>query len=301
LTFAAEDEMNLMTLKNTPPWEWPENAGKLFLGVLRDRHALASDRLVAAELAGDCVAIDDALADALLSIVGNVAEPEELRARAATSLGPVLELADMDEFDDPDAVPITEKTFHEIQQSLRQAYLDSSLPKLVRRRILESSARASQEWHAGAIGDAYASHDQEWKLTAVFCMRWVRGFDQQILEALESADPGIHYEAVQAAGNWEVDAAWPHVAALISAADTSTDTGKELLMVAIEAVSTIRPREAGVLLVALAGSEDEDIAEAASEAMSLAEARLDNEFDDEEDEDEEDEDEPGSGNHGTIH
>ena len=67
-------------------------------------------------------------------------------------------------------------------------------------------------------------------------------------------------------------------------------------MVAIEAVPFIRPGEAGLLLVDLAHSEDEDIAEAASEAMSLAEARLDNEFDDEEDEDE-----PGSGNHGTIH
>ena len=44
-------------------------------------------------------------------------------------------------------------------------------------------------------------------------MRFVRGFDEQILEALDSKNPDTHYEVVLAAGNWEVDAAWPHVAA----------------------------------------------------------------------------------------
>jgi hypothetical protein len=94
------------------------------------------------------------------------------------------------------------------------------------------------------------------------------------------------------------------VAALVTAKDTS----KDLLLAAIEAVSTIRPREAGVLLVDLADSEDEDIAEAADEAMSLAEGRSDDEFDDEledgddDDEDEDDEDdEDESGKHETIH
>ena len=50
---------------------------------------------MAADLAGDLVVINDALVDALLAIVGNAAEPEELRAKAAISLGPVLEQADM--------------------------------------------------------------------------------------------------------------------------------------------------------------------------------------------------------------
>jgi hypothetical protein len=299
--------MDLNDLKDTPPWEWPRDVAKKFLAVLRNPQAKASDRLVAADLAGDMVAINDTLADALLTIVGNAAEPEELRAKAAISLGPVLEQADIemedgeDEFDDPEGVPISEKTFRKIQQSLRKVYLDSSVPKLVRRRILEAAVRAPQEWQTQAIRTAYASDDPEWKLTAVFCMRYVRGFEKQILEALESADPKVHYEAIMAAGNWEVDEAWPHVTALL----VSSATSKDLLLAAIEAVATIRPREAGPLLVDLADSEDEDIADAADEAMSMAAGMSDDEFDDDEfdgdDDEDEDEDDSEGGNHKTIH
>jgi hypothetical protein len=297
--------MDLNDLKDTPPWEWPRDASKRFLAILRNPQAKASDRLVAADLAGDLVAINDALVDALLTIVANAAEPEQLRAKAAISLGPVLEQSDLEmgdagEFDDPEGVPISEKTFRKIQQSLRKVYLDSGVPKLVRRRILEAAVRAPEDWQSQAIRTAYASDDPEWKLTAVFCMRYVRGFEKQILEALESADPKIHYEAISAAGNWEVDAAWPHITALLE----SSATSKDLLIAAIEAVATIRPREAGPLLADLADSEDEDIAEAADEAMSMAEGMADDDFDDEEfdgDDEDEDEDEPRGGNHKTIH
>ena len=297
--------MDLNDLKDTPPWEWPRDAAKKFLAILRNPQAGAAERLVAADLAGDMVAINDALVDALLAIVGNAAEPEELRAKAAISLGPVLEQADLEmgdagEFDDPDDVPISEKTFRKIQQSLRKVYLDNSVPKLVRRRILEAAVRAQEDWQTQAIRTAYASDDPEWKLTAVFGMRYVRGFDKQILEALESSDPKIHYEAISAAGNGEVDAAWPHIAALIA----SPATSKELLLAAIEAVATIRPREAGPLLVDLVDSEDEDIADAADEAMSMAAGMADDDFDEEEfdgDDEDEDEDEPRGGNHKSIH
>jgi HEAT repeat protein len=127
--------------------------------------------------------------------------------------------------------------------------------------------RAPDAWHEGAVGAAYSSGDKEWRLTAVFCMRWVGGFDRQILDALKSADPQVHFEAVQAAGEWELDAAWPHVVKL--AQDASTP--KALLIAAIGAVGSIRPAEALEILVELADSEDEEIAEAADEAMSMAE------------------------------
>ncbi|MCX6633463.1 MAG: hypothetical protein NTW28_38195 [Candidatus Solibacter sp.] len=286
--------MDLKILHDSPPWEWPQGAGKTFLTILRDPEADAADRLLAAEFAGELVVMNDALADALLSIVGSAAEPEELRAQAAISLGPVLEEADIDEFDDPDAIPISEKTFRKIKQFLRKAYLDSGVAKLVRRRILEASVRAQEEWHVAAIRSAYTSGDQEWKLTAVFCMDYVRGFEKQIWEALESTNSDIHYQAVRAAGTWEVDAAWPHVAALA----ISEETGKPLRLAAIEALATLRPKESAAILAGLIDDEDEDIAEAASEAMSMAEGFSDNEFD-EEDEDEDDESE--SGNRETIH
>ena len=95
---------------------------------------------------------------------------------------------------------------------------------------------------------------------------------------LRSRNPEIHYEAVCAAGEHEVDAAWPQVAALIN----STKTEKRLLVAAIGAAGSIRPREAKARLTELADSEDEDIAEAADEALMMAELPFDT---DEEEED----------------
>jgi hypothetical protein len=273
--------MDLKTLLDTPPWDWPKDAGRMFRKILVDQRADESDRLVAAELAGDFTVINDDLADALLAVVGSADEPEQLRAKAAISLGPVLEQAETDGFEDPDDVPITERTFRNIQDSLEKIYLDNSTPKEVRRRILEASVRAPETWHQDAIRDAYSSGDEEWMLTAVFSMRWVRGFEDQILAALKSADPEIQYEAVKAAGNWELDAAWSHMVELVNDAHTP----KPLLLAAISAVGSIRPAEAGNILVDLADSEDEEIAEAADEAMAMAEVASDEE-DDEEEEDE---------------
>jgi hypothetical protein len=107
--------MDLKILQDRPPWEWPEDAGATFLNVLRDTQAAESDRQVAAELAGNLVAINDELVGALQTVLCNDVEPEKLRAKAAISLGPVLEHADTDGFEDPDDVPITERTFQAIQ------------------------------------------------------------------------------------------------------------------------------------------------------------------------------------------
>jgi hypothetical protein len=42
-----------------------------------------------------------------------------------------------------------------------------------------------------------------------------------------SKHPDIHYEAVLAAGTWEVDAAWPHVAAVDEAMAMADDLSDE--------------------------------------------------------------------------
>jgi hypothetical protein len=263
--------MKLKILLETPPWDWPRDAGNLFEKILIDKRVNESERLVAAELAGDFTVINDELVDALMTIIRSADEPEQLRARAAISLGPILEHADTDGFDDPDDVPITQRTFRNIKDSLHELYLDDSIPKEVLRRILEASVRAPQNWHQKAIRAAYSSGDKDWMLTAVFSMRWVHGFDDQILEALENADPEIHYEAVNAAGNWELDAAWSHIVALVN----DPATPKRLLLAAVGAVASIHPREAGEILVDLAASDDEEIAEAADEAIAMAEGSAD--------------------------
>jgi len=272
--------MELKILKDTPPWEWPQGTDKMLLGILRDDQSDQrdkSDRLLAAELAGDYTVINDELAGTLLTIVLNNEESEDLRARAVISLGPILETAYIDEFEDPEDVPISEETFHRIQESLRELYMDTGVPKGVRRRILEGSVRAPQDWHQEAIREAYSSDDESWRLTAVFGMRYIRGFNTQILEALENENEDIHYEAVCAAGNWELDAAWSHIANLA----TTELTDKSLRLVAIEAVASIRPQEAADILIELIQSDDEDIVDAAYEATAMS-----GWFPDEEDDDE---------------
>ncbi|MBW1816138.1 MAG: hypothetical protein JRJ60_03150, partial [Deltaproteobacteria bacterium] len=178
---------------------------------------------------------------------------------------------------------ISDDTFRKIQESLRRLYLDAAVPKYVHRRILEASVRAPRDWHQDAIRAAYSSDDEDWRLTAVFSMRWVRGFDNQILEALDNNNQDIHYQAICAAGNWEVDAAWSHVSKLVS----EQVTDKPILLAAIDAVAGIRPQEAGMILVDLTDSDDEDIAEAAHEAIYMAEAMaedpLRDDFDDDDD------------------
>ena len=270
--------MDIKTLIDTPPWDWPRDAGDMFRMILSDSRGKVPDRLIAAELAGSSTVINDDLAGVLMAIVGNAEEPADLRAKAAVSLGPVLEQADTDGFEDPEDVPISEITFRKIQDKLHRLFLENSISKEVRRRILEASVRAPQNWHQKAIMTAYSSGDKDWMLTAVFSMRWVRGFEDQILEALKSPDPEIHYQAVSAAGNWELDAAWPHVLGLLNEAVTS----KPLLLAVIGAVSSIRPQEAGQLLIGLTESDDEDIAEAANEAIAMSEPIPDEE-DDEDD------------------
>ena len=259
--------MDLKILKDTPSWEWPEGAGKLFLEVLQDDKADESDRILAADLAGDFTVINNELADELLSIVQSGDRSDELRAKAVISLGPVLEYAYVDGFEEPVDAPIAEETFHRIQESLHRFYVDTAVPTLVRRRTLEAAVRAPQDWHREAIRAAYSSDDEDWRLTAVFCMQYISGFDEQILESLEDENPDIHYEAVRAAGSWQLDAAWPHVTSLVA----SEETEKYLLLAAIDAVAGIRPREAGVLVVHLIDSDDEDIVEAADEAMGMGE------------------------------
>ena len=273
--------MKLQLLQVTPPWDWPPDAGANLQEALTDRQAKVPDRLIAAELGGNLAVVNDGLADALLAVVRSAAESVPMRAKAAISLGPVLEQADTFGFEDPDDVPITLRTFRKIQETLHQFYLDESTPKEVRRRILEASVRASQDWHEDAVRTAYSSGDREWMLTAVFAMGWVRGFDNEVLEALHHPDADIQAEAITAAGKWQLGEAWSRIAPLV----THPGTPKPLLLAAIEAVAQIRPKQAVGLLVDLAASEDEDISDAATEALEMADEDSDFEEDFEEGDD----------------
>lgn len=108
-------------------------------------------------------------------------------------------------------------------------------------------------------------------------MIYLRGFDAQILESLESKNKWIRQHAVEAAGNWSLKGAWSRVKGLL----TSRKTNKDQLLAAIEAVPYIRPEKAGDVLGHLLDSKDEDIADAAGEAIDMARATSgDDEFED---------------------
>ncbi len=272
--------MDLEMLNAIPPWEWPNDAGALFMEVLRDPESEESDRLIAAELGGDFTVVNDEIFDILLSIIADSEETVSLRGSAAIALGPALEHSFLEEFDDPEDMPISEPTFLKAQTFLRKLFMDEDVPKEVLRRTLEASVRAPQDWHKEAIRNAYSSADDDWKATAVFSMCYVGGFEEQILEAPESDNEEIEFEAVRSAGNWGLDGAWAHVEEIVTAAGTD----KILLLAAIEAIASIRPDQAGVALVDLTLHDDEEIVDAAHEAMAMAEtmAMLDGALDDEE-------------------
>lgn len=262
--------MTLQQLEDTPPWEWPPEARSILLATLRDGQAPESDRRIAAELAGDLVVMDDEIAAGLVDVLQNAAESPAVRASAAIALGPALEEADTlgDEEDDlGDGPAISRAAVERVQTALRRVYLDGGAPEMVRRKALEGSVRAPQPWHKDAVAAALASGSDAWTLTAVFCMRFVQGFDDEIVEALDSEDDEIFYQAVSAAGVWGVEEAWPYVTALLE----SESTDKALLLAAIEAVATIRPDEAPEALDHLFGSDDEEIAGAVAEALAMAE------------------------------
>ena len=157
--------MDLKILENTPPWEWPEDAAQYYLKIISDDQAAESDRCLAAELAGDYTVINDEIAQALLLITGNPHESEKLRGISVISLGTCLTHVDMMGFEDPDDIVISEKTFIKIQETLHKLFMDTNIPTDVRRRILEASVQAPQDWHGENVDTAFSSGEKAWRLT----------------------------------------------------------------------------------------------------------------------------------------
>jgi len=275
--------MTVSELANFPPWEWPESAAEEIKRTLRDRRNVG--RLTAAELGGDLVVMDDEMADLLSSIVQDSSEPDELRERAAISLAPVLEQCWVEGYEYEDGLtdpPIEEATYNRLRETLRRVHEDERAPKGVRRMALEAAIRAEEDWLADAVRKAYSRPDDEWKLTAVFCMRYLEGFEKEIMESLRSPNPDIHREAVRSAGQRGLDAAWPHIKALLS----SGKTPKPLLLAAIEAAGGMHNAEASGMLAEFTESADEDIVDAADDALTEANSAQEDWDEDEEDDEE---------------
>jgi len=275
--------MGIKILGETPPWEWPEDADAIFLEVLTDRRADKADCCLAARLAGNCCAVNDELAEALLGVLGSPDESDELRCGAAIALGPALEQANTYGFEGPEDVLVTEPVIERVAETLEALFRDDGLPKEVRRRILEAAVRGVRDWQSEAIRAAYTSSDDAWKLTTVFCMRHVGGFDDEIIAALSADEDAVRREALLAVGAWGIKAAWPHVTTILEA----DHPDRELLLAAVEAAGGIGTKETREALEDFLSHDDEDVVLAASEAMAMAGfdvAGLDLEDEDESDE-----------------
>lgn len=262
--------MSLSDLEQIPSYEWPDSAGAEIVRVITDRTAHADDRLLAAHLAQEYPGINDLMMGALSGVAGNQAESPELRSSAAIALGPAFELADLDGLAqglDDDGLPCTPEAVNSAKAALRAVFDDKNAPDEVRRSCLETLAHAPQDWHAGAVRAAYADASNDWKLTALFCMRFITGFEDEILAALTSKDEHQRLEAIGAAGEQELQMAWPHVQAILK--DSQAD--KLFVLAALGALPMLAPSPEIVMAILELhlASADPEILEAATEVLDM--------------------------------
>ncbi|MDH4318855.1 MAG: hypothetical protein OEV64_10730 [Desulfobulbaceae bacterium] len=257
--------MDLHFLKNLPPWEFPEEIQDILLSVLNDPATKTTDKLLAVELAGSAGFLTLPLAKGLITLVDDECEDVELRSMAAIALGPTLEMSALDEYDNPYFEDFDKESHCYIKNSLNRLHNKTSLPIQVRRSILEASVRDPQDWHKEAVLKAYDSDDPSWRITAVFCMGYIAELELQIMEALNDENSDICFEAIIAAGSQGLHAAWP----LIFELQSRSPEDKDLLLTVIDAAGGIATLEARHFLSHCLSLEDEEIVEAAQEALSM--------------------------------
>jgi hypothetical protein len=254
----AED---LKYLASVGSWERPEDAKALILQGLRSPDAAV--QLTALELAAQ--QMDEEIATA----VGRALDMDPkvaVRVRAAIAFGPALETMSAEEgWEGPDLgdLPMSMPRFHDLERRLEEVYRDAAEPKEMRRKALEAAVRSPRPWQQDVIRSAWASDDVEWRLTAVFCMGCVAGFEDEILEAVDSDSPELKIEAVRALGARGIQPAGDDLMRFAA----SDDTPYELRLVAIEALSGIGLKSSAELLKSLSESADEEIAATAQYAL----------------------------------
>lgn len=179
-----------------------------------------------------------------------------VRAAAALSLGRFLLLGEFDQIDASAA--------QRVENALLAAYYAPDQDALVRRRILEALANSSHDELPDMILEAYQEDDDILRVGAVFAMgrsadpRWNR----IVLDELGSSDSAMLFEAVRASGELEIENALPDLIRLLG------DEDVEIRDAAVWALGRIGGREARRALKACCASDDEDLAEAAEDALA---------------------------------
>lgn len=183
-------------------------------------------------------------------------DPSELvRERAAAALGRFALLAELEELDQQHSALVRE--------ALLESIRDEGETLEVRRRAVESVSFFGGEEIKSVIQTAYDHLAEKMRISAVFAMgrsldpRW----DDIVRAELMNPNPEMRYEAAIASGELGVSEA---VAILV---ELIPDPDAEVQGAAIWALGQIGGREAKKALRACCHSEDEELAEAAREAL----------------------------------
>jgi HEAT repeat protein len=180
----------------------------------------------------------------------------EVRAVAATALGRFVLMGELDELDPTIAA--------RVERVLLDAFSGAETDVLVRRRALESLAYSSQEHVQELILEAYEDDDDSLRLSAVFAMgrsadlRW----KDTVVEELGSTETAMCFEAARACGELELAEAVPYLVGLVREDDVDVRDA------AVWALGRIGGPQARRALQACLASDDEDLVEAAEDALA---------------------------------
>ena len=209
---------------------------------------------------------DDAdMIDPMLDILANDAD-EEVQAMAATMLGNYVYLGELEELSEADKVRVEDALLHMI---------DESVAVILQRRALEAVSFSSREEVAPLILAAYEKVEKDWKVTALFSMG--RSANQQwapyILRNLESDEPDILFEAIQAAGEMYLEAALPKISQI---AEQGEELDQLVRMAIARALENIGGAESIAILTKMlewaVDDEEADVIEQAIEYASFTNA-----------------------------
>ena len=197
---------------------------------------------------------DDEVLVALRVLQGDGSVEE--RAKAAISLGPAMELYDLDELYD-----LSEAVARQAQDALWEVVEDETQPELVRRRALEALVRCPEDRLKARVRIALDTPG-DWRLTGLFCAGFLSGFEADIRAGVASEVVAERVEAWGAAGAQLLHDLGRQAVRI--AQDTSED--REVRIAAIGALETLKDDrgEAESVLADLEQDDDEEIAAAAS-------------------------------------
>ncbi|MCA9797488.1 MAG: HEAT repeat domain-containing protein [Candidatus Eremiobacteraeota bacterium] len=251
-------------LEQVESWQWPPATGQVLVAIFKtDQNQ--DMRCRAALMLGDLAIFNEQIGQALLAAVRDADQPVDVRAAAAVALGPALEQTELVGFDDLefDPPPLPEELFEQIQETFHDLSLDPTQPALLRRRTLEASVRAPEAWHRESVEKAWKTNDSEWQITAVFCMGYLPGFEDKVLEALKSPYQMVVNEAVFTAA----ERGMPEVFERLATMARDGQLSDEQRFTAIGGLGAMATQESVAVLNELSTSTHEEIARAAKEAL----------------------------------